>query len=149
MFLPQKSYVPTGSLKDALCYPQSSEAVDDAQCRQALVDCRLPHLADRLHEISRWGPRLSGGEQQRLAIVRAIIAKPDFLFMDEATSALDPATESALYRLIADRLPKAALVSVAHHVSLEGFHDHVIELHATAVATQSFLTKERELAESH
>jgi vitamin B12/bleomycin/antimicrobial peptide transport system ATP-binding/permease protein len=149
MFLPQKSYVPTGSLKDALCYPLPSEAVDDAECRQALVDCRLPHLADRLHEISKWGQRLSGGEQQRLAIVRAILAQPDFLFMDEATSALDPATEAALYRLIADRLPKAALVSVAHHVSLEGFHDHVIELRSTDIAKQSRLEKEKELAESH
>jgi putative ATP-binding cassette transporter len=149
MFLPQKSYVPTGALKDALCYPLPGDAVDDAECRQALVDCRLPHLADRLHEISKWGQRLSGGEQQRLAIVRAILAKPDFLFMDEATSALDPATEAALYRLIADRLPKAALVSVAHHVSLEGFHDRAIELHSTEVAKQSVLNKEEEHAESH
>ena len=149
MFLPQKSYVPTGALKDALCYPLPSDTVDDAECRQALVDCRLPHLADRLHEISKWGQRLSGGEQQRLAIARAILAKPDFLFMDEATSALDPATESALYCLIAQRLPSAALVSVAHHVSLAGFHDHAIELHGTDVATQTIVKKEKENVESY
>jgi vitamin B12/bleomycin/antimicrobial peptide transport system ATP-binding/permease protein len=149
MFLPQKSYVPTGALKDALCYPLPSDAVGDIECKQALVDCRLPHLADRLHEISKWGQRLSGGEQQRLAIARVILAKPDFLFMDEATSALDPATEAALYRLIEQRLPKAALVSVAHHVSLEGFHDHAIELHSTDVATQTIVEREKENVESH
>ena len=139
MFLPQKSYMPTGSLKDALCYPASSDTIDDSACKQALADCQLPHLAGELHAVSRWSHRLSGGEQQRVAFARVMLAKPDFLFLDEATSSLDNATEAALYELVQARLPLTTMVSVAHHVALERFHDHVLELRADHPAQQSAL----------
>jgi putative ATP-binding cassette transporter len=71
---------------------------------------------------------LSPGEQQRLAAARVLLHKPDYLFLDEATSALDPDNESRLYRLFTERLPKAAIVSVAHRESLEAFHDETLEI---------------------
>ena len=139
MFLPQKSYIPTGTLKEALCYPASADTVDDGACERSLVACRLPHLAGELHSVSRWSHRLSGGEQQRIAFARVLLARPDFLFMDEATSALDNATESALYELIHESLPDTTIVSVAHNVTLERFHDQVLELKAGQPAQQSML----------
>lgn len=136
MFLPQKSYIPPGTLKDALCYPADGNSVDDAACVRVLKECSLPHLANQLKESSRWAQRLSGGEQQRLAIARAVLAKPDYLFMDEATSALDPATESALLEVIRERLPNTTLVSVAHHQTLDKFHSKILELRPDRAAVQ-------------
>lgn len=124
LFLPQKSYLPWDTLKVALAYPQPPEAYRDEACRQALIDCRLPHLVDRLHERDRWGMRLSLGEQQRVAFARALLGKPEFLFLDESTSALDLDTEAHLYQLLVDRLPGTALISVAHRTTLDRFHDH-------------------------
>jgi len=139
LFLPQKSYIPTGTLKDALCYPGSASDYDDESCRTALRDCKLPLLEDQLEEVARWQHRLSGGEQQRLAIARALLAQPDFLFMDEATSALDEDTEAALYELITVRLKDTSIVSVAHHSALKKYHGHALELRATSCAIQTVL----------
>ncbi|MFT4246447.1 MAG: ABC transporter ATP-binding protein/permease [Pseudomonas sp.] len=130
MFLPQRSYIPAGTLKAGLCYPAGPEAFSDADCRQALRACHLASYIDALDSEERWQKRLSGGEQQRLAVARALLHKPDFLFLDEATSALDPPTEQALYAALRDHLPGSALVSVAHRGELDAFHDRVFELEA-------------------
>lgn len=122
MIIPQKSYIPDGALKEAVVYPLDAATVSDEVCQQALRDCNLPELADRLHESDRWGHRLSGGEQQRLAFARALIFKPDVLFMDESTSALDETMEAQLYEMLQQRLPNCAMVSVAHRTSLDRFH---------------------------
>jgi putative ATP-binding cassette transporter len=142
MFLPQKSYIPAGTLKEALSYPNPESQHSDADCQAVLRECNLAHLTGRLHEWGRWAQVLSGGEQQRIAFARVVLAKPDFLFLDEATSALDPRNERALYDLLAQHLPRAALVSVAHHLSLEAYHDHVIELDGAEMARQECFTKE-------
>jgi vitamin B12/bleomycin/antimicrobial peptide transport system ATP-binding/permease protein len=130
MFLPQKNYLPWDTLKVVLTYPRPADAYDDEVCRQTLIDCRLPALANRLHEQTRWNMRLSPGEQQRLAFARALLSKPDFLFLDESTSALDIETERHLYQLLLERLPDTTLVSVAHRPTLEEFHTHGLDLSA-------------------
>ncbi len=130
LFLPQRSYIPAGALKDALCYPSGPEAFTDEDCRRYLELCRLPGLLDSLHDHARWSGRLSVGEQQRLAFVRAMLHKPDLLFLDEATSALDPETEDRLYRTLLSELPDATLVSVAHRIALRNFHSRVLVLGA-------------------
>jgi vitamin B12/bleomycin/antimicrobial peptide transport system ATP-binding/permease protein len=137
MFLPQKSYLPWDTLKLVLAYPRPADAYDDETCRQALIDCRLPKLAELLHQSDRWNMRLSLGEQQRLAFARALLAKPEFLFLDESTSALDVDTERHLYQLLIARLPGTTLVSVAHRPTLEAFHTHLLDLHAERPAAMS------------
>jgi putative ATP-binding cassette transporter len=64
------------------------------------------------------------GEQQRLGFARALLAKPEWIFMDEATASLDPEAEQELYRMLKLRLPKATLVSIAHRPSVAAFHEN-------------------------
>jgi putative ATP-binding cassette transporter len=126
LFIPQRSYLPIGTLKAALSYPSDASAFSDEACREVLTVCRLPELAGRLDESAHWERSLSPGEQQRLAAARALLQQPDFLFLDEATSALDPENESIIYNALIERLPNAAIVSVAHRKTLEAFHDQTL-----------------------
>jgi vitamin B12/bleomycin/antimicrobial peptide transport system ATP-binding/permease protein len=123
LFLPQKPYLPVGTLREALCFPERPEAYGLIAIGDALRATGLEHLADRLDEERSWSPVLSPGEQQRLAVARAILLRPDWLFLDEATSALDAAMETRLYKLLRERLPETAIVSIAHNPSVVAFHD--------------------------
>jgi putative ATP-binding cassette transporter len=122
LFLPQKPYIPIGSLRDAVAYPGAAADFGDDRIRATLAAVDLPQLADRLDQTQNWSLQLSGGEQQRLAVARALLHKPDWLFLDEATSALDEASEKRLYELVASRLPDATLVSIAHRPAVAGYH---------------------------
>ncbi|KVT48914.1 ABC transporter ATP-binding protein/permease [Burkholderia ubonensis] len=128
MFVPQTSYLPIGTLKAALTYPATADAYSDDACRDALRACRLEEYVDRLGETAHWTRVLSPGEQQRLAGARVLLHKPDFLFLDEATSALDADNEARLYHLFNERLPQAAIVSIAHRESLAAYHGGTINV---------------------
>lgn len=128
MFVPQRSYLPDGPLRDALAYPADPASHDAADFVEALYACRLPQLAARLDETADWAHTLSPGEQQRLAFARVLLFKPDVLFMDEATSALDNDTEAHLIALVRAHLPACTLVSVAHRTTLDAFHDRRLDL---------------------
>ncbi|WP_342131950.1 ABC transporter ATP-binding protein/permease [Hydrogenophaga sp. OTU3427] len=125
MFLPQRPYFPNGPLREALAYPLDASRYSDEALRQALRDALLPQLGERLDEHNNWGQKLSGGEQQRLAIARAFLKRPRWLFADEATSALDEAAEKTLYQRLRERVTaeNGALVSIAHRPSVAAFHD--------------------------
>lgn len=124
MFVPQRPYLPNGSLRDALAYPAAASLYTDAQLQQALVDAMLPALTEQLDVADAWSQKLSGGEQQRLAIARVLLQQPAWVFADEATSALDPATEEVLYQRLVDLVTRrgGGLVSIAHRPSLATFH---------------------------
>ncbi|MGG4626650.1 ABC transporter ATP-binding protein/permease [Serratia odorifera] len=124
LFLPQRSYIPIGTLRAALSYPQVENEYDDAALLQTLQKCRLSHLQRWLDTSANWSHRLSPGEQQRLAFARAILTRPDTLFLDEATSALDDETEQLMYGLLRDELPNVTLISVAHRNSVAKYHQH-------------------------
>jgi putative ATP-binding cassette transporter len=126
MLLPQRPYIPMGTLREAVMYPGVAGAYPDEAIRQALVAARLPALADQLDADENWSARLSGGEQQRLALARALLARPDWLFLDEATAALDEASESALYAALRERLPGTTIVSIGHRSTLLAIHERRI-----------------------
>ncbi|MEW6561447.1 MAG: ABC transporter ATP-binding protein/permease [Pseudomonadota bacterium] len=133
LFLPQKPYLPLGTLKQALTYPQNPGDFSAAQISEALQLARVPYLEAALEQTDTWMQRLSPGEQQRLAVARALLIAPDWLFMDEATSALDAPTERAMYALLRQRLPDTTLVSVAHRAGVIDFHAQIyaVEVDAT------------------
>ncbi|MFM9888567.1 MAG: ABC transporter ATP-binding protein/permease [Burkholderiales bacterium] len=122
LFLPQKPYIPIGTLRAAVAYPSAPDAFDAPVIAQALNDARLEGFADRLDESRNWSLAMSGGEQQKLAIARALLAQPQWLFLDEATSSLDEPTEQHLYELLAKRLPDAGIISIAHRSQVAAFH---------------------------
>jgi vitamin B12/bleomycin/antimicrobial peptide transport system ATP-binding/permease protein len=113
-FLAQKPYLPIGTLKEALSYPRAPSTYQDAQLEDVLEACGLAHLVPRLEESCNWSLVLSGGEQQRLAIGRALLYRPDWLFLDEATAALEPAAEERLHALLMRRLPETTLITITH-----------------------------------
>lgn len=130
MFVPQRSYLPAGTFKQAMCYPASPDDFDDAHCRQVLAHCGLDQRIPDLYAHDNWQQRLSGGEQQRAAFARVLLHRPDFVFLDEATSALDPHLETRLYTALTGMLPDAAVISVAHRPELARFHDRVLDVGA-------------------
>jgi putative ATP-binding cassette transporter len=130
LFLPQQPYIPILSLREAVSYPAPGGAFDDGAIREALVAAGLAAFVFRLDETQNWSMQLSGGEQQRLAVARALLHRPDWLFLDEATSALDQAAEDQLHEELRLRLPMTTVVSIAHHQAAAGRYDRVVELAA-------------------
>jgi putative ATP-binding cassette transporter len=137
LFLPQKPYLPIGTLREVVSYPMPAAGILDSALREALEAVGLPKLGERLDESANWALQLSPGEQQRIAFARAIVQKPDWLFLDEATSAVDEQTEARLYALVRERLARTTVVSIGHRPTLAAFHDRqlVVRPHADRAAS--------------
>jgi putative ATP-binding cassette transporter len=132
LVLPQRPYLPLGTLRGALAYPGSESAFTQGEIEDVLEAVGLQSLKGELDQTAYWADKLSGGEQQRLSIARALLQKPQWLFLDEATAALDEPSEAELYRLLIERLPRTAIVSIGHRSSLAQFHDRFYELRPDA-----------------
>ncbi|RAI34294.1 ATP-binding cassette domain-containing protein, partial [Rhodoplanes roseus] len=126
--VPQRPYVPAGSLREAVAYPRPRGAVDDAAVRDALAAVGLAPFLPRLDEDLPWERMLSAGEKQRLAFARLLLHRPAVIVLDEATSALDVAAQAQVMTVVADRLPEAAVLSVGHRPELAAFHDRRVTL---------------------
>jgi len=133
LFLPQKPYLPVGALTHAVCYPADAGTFDDAAVGEVLRTVGLGHLAQELARQENWAQVLSGGEQQRLAFARALLNKPDWLFLDEATASLPEDAQAALYRLLKERLPATTVVSIGHRASLAEFHPRRLAWQGTSL----------------
>jgi putative ATP-binding cassette transporter len=133
-FIPQKSYIPLGSLRDALLYPDPSAGVPTEKLVAVLEKVGLERFASGLDTVDLWAQRLSGGEQQRLAVARVLLAEPAVIFLDEATASLDEAGQEMLYRLLRDLPWHPTIISVGHRATLRQFHDRVFELTPAAQA---------------
>ncbi|RZK92036.1 MAG: ATP-binding cassette domain-containing protein, partial [Methylobacterium sp.] len=131
LVLPQRPYIPLGTLRGAVCYPNTTDQFPDAAIREALVAAQLPALVDRLDEVDAWDQRLSGGEQQRLAIARAVLAKPEWLFLDESTAALDEPSEAGIYQMLRETLPNTTIVSIGHRSTLHEHHQRRVDMQST------------------
>ncbi|MBP2636748.1 MAG: bacA 4 [Firmicutes bacterium] len=131
LFLPQKTYLPLGTLREAVLYPGTSQTVTDEEICTAMSLCKLDGLTKQLDTVEEWSHVLSLGEQQRIAFVRALLHKPAWLFLDEATSALDEPTERVLYTLLSEQLKNTAMISVGHRSTLSNYHKKKLTLDGT------------------
>jgi putative ATP-binding cassette transporter len=147
LVLPQRPYLPLGSLRGALAYPGPQDAFSPEEIEDVLDAVGLSSHKAELDETAYWADKLSGGEQQRLSIARALLQKPQWLFLDEATAGLDETSEAKLYRLLIDRLPGTAIVSIGHRSSLVQFHDRFFELRPDATGRHHLSEVKDEKAE--
>ncbi|WP_407158858.1 ABC transporter ATP-binding protein/permease [Bradyrhizobium sp. STM 3557] len=128
MMLPQRPYFPIGTLKAAITYPAAPDSFTAAEISDVLTAVGLPQLTGRLDENAHWNRMLSLGEQQRLGLTRALLHRPQYLFLDEATASLDEPSEARLYHLLQERLPTTTIVSIGHRSTLRDFHERTVEL---------------------
>lgn len=128
MYLPQKPYMPIGTLAEAIIFPDHSEPEKEQHLVDVLRQCHLDMFIPRLRETAPWSEQLSPGEQQRVAFARVLLQKPDWVFLDESTSMLDLDNEKHLYQLLKTHLPNCSIVSVGHRPSIDAFHDHIINM---------------------
>ncbi len=126
--MPQRPYIPLGTLRRAAAYPDSPDTLDDGALRAALEEVGLGHVIERIDEDENWGSVLSGGEQQRLSFARLLLSKPDLVVMDESTSALDTDSQNKLLTRLNELMPEMAIISVGHRAELELFHDRKVNL---------------------
>jgi putative ATP-binding cassette transporter len=128
MVVPAKPYIPIGTLRSAVTYPAVSGTYRDEDIRAALTDAHLGALAGELDHEEVWSQRLSSGEQQRLALARALLRRPDWLLLDESTSAVEEKLEAELYAMLAKRLPNTTIVSIGHRSTLTALHRRHLEM---------------------
>lgn len=128
MYLPQKNYMPIGTLAEAILFPDKKDPALVNRLEEVLRACNLAHLIPRLDETAAWSEQLSPGEQQRIAFARVLLHKPDWVFLDESTSMLDINNERKMYELIKEKLPHCSIVSVGHRPSLDEYHDQVVDM---------------------
>ena len=132
LVLPQRPYFPLGTLRQAMIYPLTAGKVEDEDVRQALAAVGLGHLAPRLDENADWSVELSGGEQQRVGFVRALVNKPGVLMFDEPISTLADESGRELYRILLERLPRTIILSIDRRGVLRDFHARAVEMQPVA-----------------
>lgn len=128
LFIAQKPYIPRANLKEAICYPKTTNLPSDTEVKQILMQCKLTHLVDKLYDICNWSNQLSLGEQQKIAFGRILINKPDIIYLDEITSALDEKTEKELYNKVINSLASSLIISIGHRSTLLNLHTKVINI---------------------
>ncbi|MDM8010900.1 MAG: ABC transporter ATP-binding protein/permease [Parasphingorhabdus sp.] len=141
MLVPQRLYLPMGTLKNAICFPDQAEDHDDATVQALLEKVRLGAHADDMHQLRMWQDELSPGEQQRVALARILLQRPTLLVLDEATSALDADNAAHFYEAVQEAIPEVTMVSVVHNEKLAAYHTHRL-LIEDGYATKSIIETE-------
>ncbi|WP_115707207.1 ABC transporter ATP-binding protein/permease [Legionella sainthelensi] len=138
-FLPQKPLIPHDSLRAILAYPDPANTYTEEEYKAALlaVGGKMDRFVPELDKKDTWSKRLSLGQQQRISFARALLKKPDWLFLDEATASLDEESEDQLYSLLKEKLPKTTVISIAHRSTVMKFHQRVVQFEAPTEETRS------------
>jgi putative ATP-binding cassette transporter len=131
IFVPHRPYLPPGTLRAVLAYPEPAERFGEAELQTVLARCGLEQYADKLGTEARWHEIMAEGEQQRVAFARLLLQRPAWVLMDEATSDLDDAAEADLMSVFTKELAGTTLVSTGQRQTLAAFHDRTLTLAAS------------------
>ena len=132
LFVAQKPYMPLGSLKDTICYPQINNLLSDRELINLLEQFNLNHLTEQLNIVANWSNELSIGEQQRIAFCRILVNQPDIVYLDESTSALDEESEELMYKTLIEKLPNSAIISIGHRSTIKKWHNQELNFNTLA-----------------
>jgi putative ATP-binding cassette transporter len=135
MFISQTSYMPLGELLDAITYPLSANEYCTEEVFELMRQIGLSDIIGSSFVECDWSKILSGGQKQKIAIIRAILQKPDYLFLDEVSSAMDSESEEIAYKMLIEHLPKTTIISVGHRKTIDKFHDHKLVLKNKKIVT--------------
>jgi putative ATP-binding cassette transporter len=138
LFLPQRPYLPLGTLADAMCYPRPGGSVPKERLQHLLIDFQLADLVPHLDTVDNWAHRLSLGEQQRIGFARIMLTEPSLVVLDEATSAVDEPREARCYSMLRRAPWHPTIVSVGHRGTLRRYHDRVLDVTEFACAERDF-----------
>lgn len=127
-FLPHRPYIPLGTLREALTYPLPPGQFGDQRIRSALSRMRLDRLAPSLDKSSGWDQEMTLDEQQRIALARVLLQRPDWIIQDEAMSELDDDSRHLAEELFRKELAHTALISIGRKSGNGHFYDRVLEL---------------------
>ncbi len=127
-FMPPRPYLPTGSLRAAICYPSTQIAYSESELGDTLELVGLEELQEQLDREDNWATALSREQQQRLGVVRLLLQQPKWILLQEAMDSLDSSCELKMLRLIAKKLPDAAIMTITNEPLAEAFHQRRILL---------------------
>ena len=128
MFLPERAYVPPGTLRAALTYPRAEADYEEAAIARALADVGLDHLRPLLETTDRWDRRLNENEKQSLAFARVCLQRPQWLVVNGAFDSLDPAARRRIEALFAGSLSEVGLIDIGQETAQDGFFKRKLHL---------------------
>jgi putative ATP-binding cassette transporter len=132
MFVPERPYLPLGTLRAAVAYPADHAMIGDAAVVASLERVGLGHLTDALDDERRWDQELGLEDQQRLIIARMLLHRPRVVVMEEALSTLDADRRALLESIFRSELLGATVVGFGDDASVDGFYDRRVTVRRRA-----------------
>jgi len=138
--VPQDPWLHAGTIAENIGYGRPGATA--AQIRSAAEHAGVAAFAESLPDgyqtpVGEHGHQLSGGQQRRVAVARALLRDAPVLLLDEPTTGLDPATESRLVAGLLDAAQGKTIVLVSHQPALIAQAEHIVRLEAGRVSRVS------------
>jgi putative ATP-binding cassette transporter len=127
-FMPRRPYLPPGTLREGLAYPQSVENFEPHAFTAALERVGLPRLAPMLDRAARWDLELNLDEQQSLRLAGLLIHRPRWVVLDEWLDGVDRETRTRALEIFSKDLKEAAIIHIGRGSAADASFTRVVRL---------------------